>query len=152
MKPTVYLATDHAGFALKNAVKTYLEHELSFSVIDCGAYEYNAVDDYPDFITKAAEAVQDEPQNRAIIFGGSGQGEAMVANKFAGVRATVYYGGSKEIITLSREHNDANVLSLGARFVTETEACEAVSTWLAVPFSGEERHERRIEAFRELGA
>ena len=152
MKPTVYLATDHAGFALKNAVKAYLENELSYPVVDCGAHDYNGEDDYPDFIAKAAESIKNEPQNRAIIFGGSGQGEAMVANKYAGVRATVYYGGSAEIITLSREHNDANALSLGARFVTEDEAYQVVSTWLAAPFSNEERHQRRLDAFRTLGA
>ena len=82
---------------------------------------------------------------RAIIFGGSGQGEAMVANRFPGVRATVWYGGNEDIIKLSREHNDANVLSIGARFVSEDDAKKVIDTWLSTPFSGDDRHARRNE-------
>ncbi len=142
----VYFATDHAGFTLKNALLAFVRDELGYTVEDCGAYEESVDDDYPDFIQKAGQAVSHDPMNtKAIILGGSGQGEAMCANRFPHVRATVYYGGSPEIITLSREHNDANVLSLGARFLSEGEAKEVVQQWLTMDFSGEERHVRRIE-------
>ena len=141
----VYFATDHAGFHLKNAVLAFVRDELGYAVEDCGAYEENAEDDYPDFIKKAAQAVSSDPNNsRAIILGGSGQGEAMCANRFSHVRATVYYGGNPEIITLSRGHNDANVLSLGARFLSPDDAQEVVRKWLSTDFSGEERHLRRL--------
>src|SRR5687768_1279975 len=103
----VYLATDHAGFALKNKIKDFLEKE-GYMVEDCGPFEYDKDDDYPDFIKLAAEKVSQDPENsKAIILGGSGQGEAIVANKFPHVRAVVYYGGPEDIITLSREHNDS---------------------------------------------
>lgn len=141
----VYLATDHAGFELKEKLKVFLE-ELGYEVKDFGAFEYNPDDDYPDFISKAAEAVSKDPENsKAIVLGGSGQGEAIVANKFPGARAVVFYGGSFDIIKLSREHNDANILSLGARFLSEEESREAVKLWLTTPFSNEERHKRRID-------
>ena len=141
----VYFATDHAGFHLKNAVLAFVRDELGYAVEDFGAYEENAEDDYPDFIKKAAQAVSSDPNNsRAIILGGSGQGEAMCANRFSHVRATVYYGGNPEIITLSRGHNDANVLSLGARFLSPDDAQEVVRKWLSTDFSGEERHLRRL--------
>ena len=145
-KPTIILATDHAGFSLKEAVKAFLQSK-GFTVEDLGAHELNEDDDYPPFMSSAAMKVSlDLKENtKAIIFGGSGQGEAIVANRFPGVRAAVWYGGNEEIIKLSREHNDANILSIGARFVSEDEAKKAVETWLATDFSGDERHERRIE-------
>lgn len=142
---TVYFATDHAGFALKEVLVTYVRDVLGFSVFDCGAHDFNDQDDYPEFVKRAGKAVSEDPASvRAIILGGSGQGEAMVANRFPYVRATVYYGGPREIITLSREHNDANVLSLGARFLSEDEAKEVVALWLQTEFSHDERHVRRI--------
>jgi ribose 5-phosphate isomerase B len=142
---TIYFATDHAGFALKEVILAYVRDSLGYEVVDCGAHEYNADDDYPEFIKKAGDAVSKGGENaRAIIFGGSGQGEAMVANRYSNVRTTVYYGGSREIITLSREHNNANILSIGARFVSEEEAKEVVSLWLNTEFAGDERHVRRI--------
>lgn len=145
---TIYFGTDHAGFELKNSILAYVRDELGYAVVDCGALEYNGEDDYPEFIRKAAEAVAVDPERtRALIFGGSGQGEAMVANKLPHVRATVYYGGAPEIVTLSREHNDANVLSLGARFLSIADAKEAVRVWLSTSFSGEERHVRRLTMF-----
>lgn len=145
----IYLATDHAGFELKEKVKEFLKKER-YEVEDFGAYQLHPDDDYPDFISKAAEAVSKDPQSKAIILGGSGQGEAIVANKFPGVRAVVYYGNNAEIIKLSREHNNANILSLGARFVSEDEALKMVKLWLETPFSKEERHLRRIEKIKNM--
>ncbi len=141
----IYFASDHAGFEMKNELLEFVKR-LGFEVEDCGAYELNPDDDYPEFVKKAAQAVSDKPEEaKAIVLGGSGQGEDMVADKFSGVRSAVYYGGNLEIIKLSREHNDANVLSLGARFLTLDEAKEAVKLWLETEFSGEERHKRRID-------
>ncbi len=146
----IYLASDHAGFTLKESVHKVLK-ELEYEVVDLGAEKENPGDDYPEIIARAAIEVSKNPdQDKAIIFGGSGQGEAMVANKFPGVRAIVFYGGALDIITLSREHNDANILSLGARFVTEDEAKEVVGLWLSTAFSGDERHVRRIVQIKEI--
>lgn len=144
----VYLATDHAGFELKEKVKEFLKKE-GYEVEDLGAHEFDKADDYPDFISKAAEAVSKDLQSRAVILGGSGQGEAIVANKFSGIRAAVYYG-NMDIIPLIREHNDANILSLGARFLTNEEALEAVKLFLETPFTKEERHVRRIEKIKKI--
>ena len=140
----IYLATDHRGFELKEKIKQWLS-EWGYEYEDMGAFEYNKDDDYPDFIKKAAQKVSENPeQDKAIILGGSGQGEAMVVNRHKGVRAAVYYGGPDEIIKMSREHNNANVLSLGASFLNEEAAKNAIKLWLETPFSGEERHIRRI--------
>lgn len=142
----IFIATDHAGFELKNALVPFLSEELGHEVVDCGAFVYDESDDYPDFISVAIGNLKEEgSEASAIILGGSGQGEAMLANRYSGIRATVYYGGPEEIITLSREHNDANVLSLGARFLDEASAKSVVSLWLNTSFSNEERHVRRIE-------
>lgn len=144
-KPTIYFATDHAGFELKNSLLAFVRDELHYEVIDCGATEYNHDDDYPDFVHQAAKAVNEDSANRrAIILGHSGQGEAMVANRYVGVRAVVYYGGESEIITLSRQHNDANVLALGAHFINQDHAKEMVMKWLVTEFTHEERHQRRL--------
>lgn len=145
----IYLATDHAGFELKEKIKKVLE-SLGFEVKDFGAYTLDPEDDYPDFISKAAEAVSKDPQSKAIILGGSGQGEAMVANKFPNVRAAVYYGNLEQMPVLTRQHNDSNVLSLGARFLKEDEAIAAVKLFLQTPFSNEERHIRRIEKIKKI--
>lgn len=140
----VYFASDHAGFEMKNALVEFVK-ELGFEVEDCGAYKLNPEDDYPEFVKKAAKAVSEAPEaSRAVVLGGSGQGEDMVADKFPNVRSAEYYGGNLEIVKLSREHNDANVLSLGARFLSLDEAKEAAKLWLETPFSEEERHKRRI--------
>ncbi len=150
MKPKVYFATDHAGFELKNALVAFVSEELEYEVIDCGPTVLDASDDYPDFISIAALKVSSNPKDRAIILGGSGQGEAMVANRFPNVRATVYYGGQTDILKLSREHNDANILSLGARFLDEVKAKESVQMWLEGEFSGDERHIRRIKKIEHV--
>lgn len=141
----IFLAADHAGFELKEEIKKFLFEE-NYKVEDRGAFELNPDDDYPDFIAPVAKAVSENPENaRGIILGGSGQGEAICANRFKNVRAAVFYGGPEEIIKLSREHNDANILSLGARFLKKEEALKAVKIWLQAPFSGDERHIRRIK-------
>lgn len=153
----IYIASDHAGFALKETLKQYL-HGLNYRIEDCGAFEENEDDDYPDYILPCARHVASDPGSFGIVLGASGQGEAMVANRIPGVRAVVYYGpvsfsqvdasgNSLDIIQSTRIHNDANILSLGARFVTEDEAKEAVSTFLDTPFSADERHMRRIRKF-----
>lgn len=170
----IYLASDHRGFELKGKIKEWLK-EWGCEYEDMGAFEYNPGDDYPDFVSKAAEKVSQDPDNsKAIILGGSGQGEAMVANRYKGARAAVFYGpalGKKlwwylfpgggyvlgkffklsnqleNIIKLSREHNDANVLSLGTFFLDEQAVRMATKLWLKTPFSGEERHKRRLAKF-----
>ena len=109
------------------------------------------MDDYPVFVAKAAQAVSLDPtESRAIIFGQTGQGEDMVADKFPHVRSAEFYGGTLEVVELSRQHNDANVLSIGAGFVAQNEAIEAIMLWLNTAFSGDERHMRRIEQIENL--
>ena len=150
LKPTILFATDHAGFELKNQLVGYVQ-TLGYQTEDMGAHTFDANDDYPGIMAPVGFKVGSSPeQYRAIILGGSGQGEAMVVNRFPGVRAVVYYGGKMEIITLSRQHNDANILSIGARFLTVDEAKEAVKLWLDTAFSHEERHARRIEHIDQI--
>ena len=143
----IHLATDHAGLELKEKVKLYLS-DLSYEVIDHGAYEYDALDDYPDFIFPCANAVSNDLESKGIILGGSGQGEAMAANRVKGVRAAVFYNGPEEIIKLSRQHNNANILSLGARFMSEEEMYKIIEVWLSTDFESG-RHQRRIEKLDE---
>lgn len=139
----IHLATDHAGLDLKNSIREYLINQ-GYDVKDHGAYEYDALDDYPDFIIPCAKAVSKDLNSRGIIFGGSGQGEAMAANRIRGVRAAVFYNGPDEIIQLSRLHNNANILSIGARFMIESEIHRTIEIWLKEPFEGG-RHVKRIE-------
>lgn len=148
-KSKVYLATDHAGLQLKEKIKGFLKEE-GYETEDFGAHALDPEDDYPDFISKAAEAVSKNPESKAIILGGSGQGEAIVANKFPNVRASVYYGSVEQMPVLTRQHNDANILSLGARFLKEDEAIKAVKLFLETPFTNEERHQRRIEKIKKI--
>ena len=143
----VYLAADHAGFELKEDVKKYLLDQ-SFEVEDFGAYTFTPGDDYPDFIAKVGEAIQNNPEAFGIIFGKSGAGEEIVANKFKNVRAVL--GFSKENVELSRIHNNANVLSLGSQFESFGEAKELVDIFLKTPFSNDPRHVRRIEEIKEI--
>lgn len=147
---TIYLAADHAGLELKDAVLFWLKAE-GLQVIDEGAVAYDPLDDFPDFMSKASRQVSADHLNScAIIFGGSGQGEAMVANRFPNVRATVFYGGPDEIIALSREHNDANVLSIGARFVTIDECKKVIWQWLQAESSSDEKYHRRNLKIEQL--
>lgn len=143
----VYLASDHAGLALKEIIEQYLS-SLGHEAIDLGPLECSPEDDYPLLIKPCAEAVVREGC-MGVVFGGSGQGEAMVANRVSGARTAVFYGPEHllEVVALARAHNDANILSLGARFISEEDAKEAVRLFLETPFSNEERHVRRIAQF-----
>ena len=145
----IYFASDHAGFELNKDLAGFVK-ELGFEVVDLGPESYDENDDYPDTISKAGEMISKNPEDRAVVLGGSGQGEAIVCNRYPNVRAAVFYGGSMEIVTLSRTHNDANILSIGARFVDQNEINEVVRTWLLTPFSNEERHIRRIKKIEQL--
>jgi len=161
--PRVYIAADHTGFLLKAALVEYIHDALSYEVEDLGAYELIPSDDYPDLIRPCAEKVVATPGSLGIVIGGSGQGEAMSANRVHGARCALFYGQAQavgpidaegapmldgyDIVRLAREHNDANLLSLAARFVTEDDAKEAVRIFLEAPFTGEERHVRRIGKF-----
>ena len=138
----IYIAADHAGFNLKNYLKKQLLAD-GYDIEDCGAFDFEPLDDYPDFIIPAAIKVAKQQNSRGIIIGGSGQGEAMAANRIQGVRAAVYYDGPLEIVKLSRSHNNANILSLGARFLSVERATEILNIWLEEKFEGE-RHENRI--------
>jgi ribose 5-phosphate isomerase B len=140
----IYLGADHAGFDLKEEIRRFLV-EQGYDVADVGANRKTYDDDYPDYMRPVAEQVAGDKGSRGILFGGSGQGEAMVANRISGARAAVWYGKNDKIVALSREHNDANILSIGARFVSTEEAKRAVALWLETPFSYDPRHERRVD-------
>ncbi len=144
----IYIASDHAGYHLKRQLKQYLAVK-GYEVEDCGAHELDETDDYPDFIIPCAKKVANETGSLGIVIGGSGNGEAIAANKVKGIRAAVYNGGKPEIGRLAREHNNANVLSLGARFITVDDAKRAVSLWLEAQFEGG-RHEARIKKIEDL--
>ena len=141
MNKTIVLATDHAGFELKEYVKRFLIKK-GYDIKDFGALEYDGLDDYPDFILPAAKYIS-EHKLIGIIFGGSGQGEAMAANRINGIRAAVFYNGPDEIVELSRLHNNANILSIGARFVSNQEVEKIIELWLSTDFE-EGRHKKRI--------
>jgi len=161
----IYFAADHAGFEIKNKLMQFVRDELGHEVEDCGALTNDPSDDYPALIAGAVRKLSTDvavgKDSRAIIAGGSGQGEAMVANRFRGVRCALYYGdvprvqtdgdgNHLDILASTRAHNDANALSLGLRFFSLKEAKEAVEQWLSTPFSGEERHRRRIRQIDEV--
>lgn len=153
----IYFATDHAGYDLKESLVTYVK-SLGHEVIDMGAREFIEDDDYPDYVIPAVREIVGNKDARAIILGGSGQGEAIAANRIKGVRAVVFNGqynpGDGRLvpreIMLSRQHNDSNVLSLGARFLSEDDARKAVKEWLETPFSEDERHARRLAKIEEM--
>lgn len=140
----IFLASDHAGFEMKNHLVEFLNGH-GYTAIDKGAFSLDENDDYPDYVNLVAEEILKDPNGaKGIILGGSGQGEAIAVNRFKGIRAIVYYGGNEKIIELGREHNNSNILSLGARFITNEEAEKAVKLWLEKEFSKEERHIRRL--------
>ncbi|MEE1619232.1 ribose-5-phosphate isomerase [Brachybacterium sp. J153] len=138
----VHIGTDHAGFELKNRLVANLQNK-GHEVTDHGAHEYDALDDYPPFCTAVGEAVVADPSALGIVIGGSGNGEQIAANKVAGVRAALVW--NEDTARLARQHNDANVISVGARQHDEEELEHLIDVFLAEPFSGEERHQRRIE-------
>ena len=137
----VHIGTDHAGFELKNFLVAELTKD-GHEVIDHGPQAYDAEDDYPAFCIATGEAMVADPGSLAIVVGGSGNGEQIAANKVTGTRAALAY--DVDTARLAREHNDANVISLGARMHSEEEALSLVRLFLDTPFSGEERHVRRI--------
>ncbi len=137
----VHLACDHAGFELKNLLAEHLR-EAGHDVVDHGAHQYEARDDYPAFCFAAAEAVVASPGDLGIVLGGSGNGEQIAANKVRGARAALAW--SVQTAELARQHNDANVMALGARMHSAEEAFELAAAFLRTPFSGDEWHARRI--------
>lgn len=143
------MAADHAGYELK----THLAEHLSAAghdVVDHGAHEYDALDDYPAFCLAAGEAVVAEPGSLGIVIGGSGNGEQIAANKVDGVRAALAWNA--DIARLGRQHNDANVVAVGARQHSVDECVEIVDAFLAEPFSGDERHQRRVDQLAQYEA
>lgn len=144
----IYLASDHAGFDLKNKIITHLkDYNLEFE--DCGPFSLNSEDDYPDFIYPCAVKVSKNPGSIGIILGLSGNGEAMVANKVKGIRAALYYGGHEDVVKLARQHNNANILSLGAKFMSHQEVERAVDLFIETGFEGG-KHSRRIDKIMKL--
>ena len=138
----VHLGSDHAGFELKEALKAHLV-SLGHEPVDHGPAEYVATDDYPPFCIAAAEATVADAGSLGVVIGGSGNGEQIAANKVRGVRCALAH--STETAQLARQHNDANLVSVGARMHTVAEAIGLVEAFLATPFSGDPRHQRRID-------
>lgn len=161
----VYFAADHGGFEIKSQLIAFVRDELGYDVHDCGADHLDPNDDYPAIIARAAQKLSSDIkaglESRAIIGGGSGQGEALLANRFHGVRCGVYYGKAGrdqidvngkylDVIASLRVHNDANALSLGYRFLSLNEAKEAVREFLSTSFPNDERHLRRIKQIDQI--
>ncbi|MFI5265371.1 MAG: ribose-5-phosphate isomerase [Candidatus Levyibacteriota bacterium] len=143
----VYLGTDHAGFEYKEKIKPLLE-KLGYEPIDCGAFSYDKDDDYPDFCAEAARKVASDSGSFGIVFGKSGAGECIVANKIKGVRA--FLAVNEENVRLAREHNNANVMSIGFTFIKEENLEKLLETFLKTPFTNEERHVRRINKIKDI--
>ncbi|MEU6440098.1 ribose-5-phosphate isomerase [Streptomyces sp. NPDC047046] len=138
----VYLGSDHAGYELKNHLVEWLT-EHGHEPVDCGPHIYDAQDDYPPFCLRAAERAAADPEALGVVIGGSGNGEQIAANKVEGVRCALAW--SVETAKLGREHNNANVVSVGARMHSTDEATSFVEVFLSTPYSEEPRHTRRIE-------
>jgi len=137
----VYLGSDHAGFELKAAIIAWLG-EAGHEAVDCGPASYDPQDDYPVYVLRAAKGAIDDPGSLGIVIGGSGNGEQIAANKVPGIRAALAW--TDETAQLARQHNDANVLSLGARMYPLDDAVGFAQVFVATPFSGEPRHARRL--------
>jgi ribose 5-phosphate isomerase B len=138
----VHIGSDHAGFELKNYIVSSLTSD-GHDVVDHGPETYDAEDDYPVYCIPAAEAAVAEPDALCVVIGGSGNGEQIAANKVVGTRAVLAY--NEETAKLGRQHNDANVISIGARMHTQEQALEMIRTFLSTQFSGDPRHARRIQ-------
>jgi ribose 5-phosphate isomerase B len=138
----VYLGSDHAGYELKNHLVAWLE-EAGHEPVDVGPHVYDAEDDYPPFCLRAAERTAADPEALGIVIGGSGNGEAIAANKVKGVRAALAW--SEETASLGRLHNNANVISIGGRMHPVEQATRFVEVFLSTAYSGEPRHTRRID-------
>jgi ribose 5-phosphate isomerase B len=138
----VHIGGDHAAYDLLGELVTFLEAE-GHEVTNHGPHTMDAEDDYPVFVLRAAEAVAADPESLGVVLGGSGNGEQMAANKVKGIRAALCY--NEELATLAREHNNAQVISIGARMSAVDEAKAMVGAFLATPFSGAPRHQRRID-------
>lgn len=138
----VHIGGDHAAWDLKNALVAALRAD-GHDVVDHGPHEFDAQDDYPRFCVPAAEAVVAEEGSLGVVLGGSGNGEQIAANKVSGVRAALAY--DTDTAALAREHNNANVVAIGARKHTESDAIDLVRTFLGTDYSGQDRHTRRIE-------
>lgn len=145
----IHIGSDHAGLDFKKVIIEHLENQ-GHSVIDHGPHTFDALDDYPVFCIPAAEAVAADPGSFGIVLGGSGNGEQIAANKVKGVRAALVW--SIEIAKLAREHNNANVISIGGRMHTEEFCLEMVAAFLATPFPADERHVRRINLISDYEA
>ncbi|HMS22218.1 MAG TPA: RpiB/LacA/LacB family sugar-phosphate isomerase [Candidatus Levybacteria bacterium] len=143
----VYLGTDHAGFAYKERLKPIIK-KIGYDPIDCGAFSYDKDDDYPDFCAEAARKVASEAGSFGVVFGKSGAGECIAANKINGIRA--FLAVNRQNVQLAREHNDANVMSIGLDFIKGEDLETLLTTFLKTPFSKEERHIRRIEKIKSL--
>lgn len=144
----IYIASDHAGFEIKKKIIAHLK-DSDMEVEDCGPFELDPQDDYPDFCYPCAVKVGQNPGSMGIVLGMSGNGEAIVANKAKGVRAALYYGGHEEIVKLARQHNNANVLSIGAKFISQDEVERAIDLFIETGFEGG-RHQRRIDKISKL--
>jgi ribose 5-phosphate isomerase B len=142
----VYLGSDHAGFELKAHLVAHLT-SLGHEAIDVGPATYDAQDDYPPFCVEAARRTLADPGSLGVVLGGSGNGEQIAANKVPGIRCALAW--SVETATLGRQHNDAQVVGVGARMHTLDEAAAIVEAFVATPFSGDPRHQRRIDSLAE---
>ena len=142
----VHLGSDHAGYELKQALLSRLA-ALGHEPVDHGPAALDPADDYPPYVLAAAAAVAAEPGSLGVVIGGSGNGEAIAANKVPGVRCALAW--SEQTARLGREHNDATVVSVGARMHDEATALALVESFLATPFSGEDRHNRRLAMLRD---
>lgn len=143
----ISIAADHAGYDLKERIKDFLRQE-GYEIVDTGAHSYDPMDDYPDFAEPAAQMVADGEVDRGIVICDTGIGVDIVANKVAGVRSALVH--TEELAHRAREHNDSNVIALGAMVTDENAARRIVKIWLDTPFSQADRHRRRIHEIEEI--